>query len=155
MQSGHEPQPLGLEDRQAIVDVTIRYCWAIDERRFEDFDDVFTKDARVDYGSLPTLEGRDAVRAYVERVVAPLDVTQHLVTNHQITQDDDGIRSRCYFQAQHVRRGLDGGDNFIIAGIYRDAWSRTEAGWRIRARALEVLWTDGNAAVVAAVSKSP
>ena len=144
---------LDAEARLALVDVTVRYCWAIDERDWATLGSVFTKDAEVDYGFRPTLSGREAVQAYVEKVVAPLDRTQHLVTNHQFERVDGELRSRCYFQAQHVRRGLEGGENYIIAGIYRDAWSETEAGWQVHARTLEVLWTDGNPAVVGRIPK--
>jgi 3-phenylpropionate/cinnamic acid dioxygenase small subunit len=148
-------QAPSLEDRQAIVDVTVRYCWAIDGRDWAELANVFTEDARVDYGFLPTLHGLAEIQALVARVLAPLDGSQHMVTNHQIETREDGVRSRCYFHAQHIRRGLEGGENYVVAGIYRDAWSRSDAGWRIRSRELEVLWTEGNAAVVGRAPSDP
>ena len=63
---------------------------------------------------------------------------------------DGEPRSRCYFHAQHVRNGTEGGSNYVVAGIYRDRWVRTEAGWRSCERSLEVTWTEGNPAVVGA-----
>jgi 3-phenylpropionate/cinnamic acid dioxygenase small subunit len=137
-----------LEDRQAIVDGTIRYCWAIDTRDWAELAQVFTEDAEADYGFMPTLRGLAEIEALVSRVLTPLDASQHMVTNHQIETHGGGVRSRCYFHAQHTRRGLEDGDNYVVAGIYRDKWSQTPAGWRIHARELEVLWTEGNAAVV-------
>jgi hypothetical protein len=35
-----------------------------------------------------------------------------------------------------------------MAGTYRDRLVRTEEGWRIERRDLEITWTDGNAALV-------
>lgn len=146
---------LSLEDRRAIVDVTILYCWAIDGRDWADLANVFTEDASADYGFLPTIHGLAEIQALVTQVLTPLDSSQHMVTNHQIETHEGETRSRCYFQAQHTRNGLEGGANYVVAGIYRDVWSQTFAGWRIRSRALEVLWTEGNAAVVGRAPSSP
>lgn len=143
------PSPaLSLEDERSLVDATIRYCWAIDGRDFDALADVFTDDAVVQYGFVDPIQGLAEIQAYVAKILTPLDASQHLVTNHQSGRDADGVHSRCYFQAQHVRKGSDGGANYIVAGIYRDRWSETPAGWRIRERVLEVLWTEGNTAVI-------
>jgi len=139
---------LSLEDRQAIVDATIRYCWAIDTRDWSDLASVFTEDARADFGFSPEIQGLAGIQAFVSGVLLPLDGSQHMVTNHQIESRDGEVRSRCSFHAQHIRKGVAGGAHYVIAGSYRDAWSRTPAGWRIHARRLEVLWAEGNAAVV-------
>ena len=149
----HPPDPspdLSLEDRQAIVDATIRYCWAIDARAYDDLDDVFVDDVHIDYGSVsPPFQGRDRVKQLIAAALDPLDRSQHLVGSHLVECVDGEVRSRCYFQAQHVREDAEGGPNYIVAGIYRDKWRRTDVGWRSIARELEVLWTDGNPAVVA------
>ena len=70
------------------------------------------------------------------------------VTNHQIVIEDDRATCRCYVHAQHVRRGVEGGDNFVIGGRYEDTMARTPKGWRISHRRLVVMWREGNAEVV-------
>jgi hypothetical protein len=47
-----------------------------------------------------------------------------------------------------VRRGVDGGDNFVIGGYYEDDLVRTAAGWRIRHRRLVMTWREGNPGVL-------
>ena len=136
-------------DERAIVDLTIRYCSAIDGRRFEELRDVFLHDAVADYGRVGTCEGVDAIMATCARALGPLDASQHLVTNHQVQVDSAQASARCSFQAQHVRHGLEGGPNLVVAGTYTDELVRTDAGWRIRHRTLTVVWTDGNPAVTA------
>jgi ketosteroid isomerase-like protein len=148
-------QAPNLEDRRAITDVTVRYCWAIDGRDWVDLANVFTEDAVVDFGFVPAVRGLSEIQAFIAKVLAPLDGSQHMVTNHQIESREGDTRSRCYFHAQHTRKGLSGGANYIVAGIYRDVWSNSSAGWRIRSRELEVLWTEGNAAVVGRAPKGP
>ena len=135
-----------LTDRQAIVDLTIAYCYALDDRRFDDLDQVFTPDATADLGR--RLDSRAAIKDRIRDALVPLDASQHLVATHQVRVDEDRATGRCYLQAQHVRTGTDGGSLFIVAGRYDDRYVRTADGWRIEHRSLVVLWTDGNPAVL-------
>jgi ketosteroid isomerase-like protein len=139
---------LALLDRQAIVDVTHAYCWALDTRDWDALDDVFTPDAVA--ALTDPQHGIDAIKARVAAALGPLDESQHLVATHQVVVDGDRATCRCYIQAQHVKRGTPGGDNFIFAGRYEDELVRTPAGWRIERRALIHMWTDGNPAVLRA-----
>ena len=134
---------LSLEDRQAITEVTIRYCWALDERDWEGLGEVFTPDATADLASA-RLSGLDAIAARCSAALSPLDVSQHLVSTHQVHVNGDTATHRCYLHAQHTKRGTEGGDNYIVAGRYLDDLIRTDDGWRITHRILEVDWTEGN-----------
>jgi hypothetical protein len=135
-------------DRRALVDLTIAYSFALDDRRFDDLDDVFLPDATAELGW--ALEGRDAIKDRIRDALVPLDASQHLVATHQVRVDGDAATGRCYLQAQHVRAGVDGGPLFMVGGRYEDRYVRTADGWRIAHRALVVLWTDGNPAVLKA-----
>jgi len=135
-----------LADRQAIVDLTIAYSYALDDRRFDDLDDVFVPDATAELGWL--LEGRDAIKDRIRNALVPLDASHHLVATHQVRFDGDRATGRCYLQAQHVRVDADGGPLFMVGGRYEDRYVRSPDGWRIEHRSLVVLWTDGNAAVL-------
>ena len=136
-------------DQQAIIAKTVAYCWAIDSRRFEDLREVFLPDGHANYGGVE-FEGVEAVMEKCSSVLSPLDVSQHMVSTHEVAVEGDLATSRCYFHAQHVRRSAEGGPNFIVAGRYVDDWERTADGWRIRRRVLDTLWTDGNPKVVRA-----
>jgi hypothetical protein len=70
------------------------------------------------------------------------------VGNHVVTLDGDAATAQCEVQAQHVRRGVDGGSTFTLGGRYRDRLTRTPDGWRIAHRDLEVVWVAGNPAVL-------
>src|SRR5262245_15376582 len=135
-----------LTDRQAIVDLTVAYSYALDGRRFDDLDDVFLPDATADLGR--RLEGRAAIKDRIRDALVPLDASQHLVATHQVQVDGDRASGRCYLQAQHVRASADGGSLFMVGGRYEDRYVRTDDGWRIEHRTLVVLWTDGNPAVL-------
>lgn len=137
-----------LADRQAIVDLTVSYCWSIDYHDFERLREVFLPDATAKLG-----DERVGIDSIIERITAaltPLDGSQHIVANHQVRVDRDAATCRCYFHAQHVRRAAEGGTNYIIAGQYEDDLVRTSQGWRIKRRVLVPTWSDGNPAVVRA-----
>ncbi len=132
-----------MDDRTAIVDLTIRYCWALDDRDWAVFDDVFAPDATARLGKHDCAD-RPAIVARCRHALDRLDASHHMVSNHVVEIDGDTATSRCYVQAQHIRRGIDGGDNWLLGGRYVDQMSRTSAGWQITRRDLVTVWTDGN-----------
>lgn len=136
---------VSVEDRLAITDLTVAYCWAIDGHRWDDLERVFTPDAHAELGR--SCDGIVAIKGRIEEALGPLDDSQHIVTNHEVRVEGDAGTCRCYFHAQHVRDSASGGSNFIVAGRYEDDVVRTPAGWRITRRVLTVMWTVGNSAV--------
>lgn len=134
-------------DQQAIIDLAIAYTWALDTKQLDQLRSVFLPDATALLNGVQC-DGIDAIIARIERPIAPLDASQHLVGNHQVAVDGDSATHRCQLQSQHVKRGTPGGDNFLIGGVYEDRVVRTPDGWRIAHRTLTAIWTDGNPAVV-------
>ena len=140
-----DPALRSFVDRQAIIDLTIAYTYALDTKSWDELDTVFVPDATAFLTE--ELTGRDAIKARVRRALEGLDVSQHLIGNHQIAIDGDRATGRCYLQAQHVRDAAPGPPNFIVAGRYDDRFVRTPDGWRIERRELAIMWTEGNPAV--------
>ncbi len=134
-------------DREAVKALTIAYTWALDRKEFERLRDVFLPDATARLGGVDCA-GIDAIIARISSALSPLDDSQHLIGNHEVVLDGDHGTSRCYLQAQHVRREAGGSPNYIVAGRYEDQVVLTPAGWRIRHRDLTVMWTEGNYEVV-------
>ena len=134
-------------DEQAIIDLAIAYTWALDAKRIDDLRKVFAPDATADLNNVHC-DGVEAIMARIDRPLSRLDQTQHLVGNHQVQVDGDTATHRCHLQSQHVKRGTEGGDNYLIGGIYEDRLARTPDGWRITHRTLTAIWTDGNPAVI-------
>ncbi|WP_409329687.1 nuclear transport factor 2 family protein [Trujillonella humicola] len=143
------PEIQQLLDERAIVDVCIRYADAIDDRDWDRFRSCFTPDAVGIYHADRPLHGRAAIEDTIRTAVAPLGRTQHLVGTFVVDLAGDEATSRCYLHAQHVREGVPGGEQYVIAGCYRDRFTRTADGWRIRERRLDRWWTAGNPAVTA------
>lgn len=138
-----------LLDERDIIAVVTRYCRALDTKDWEELRGVFLADATADlWGSTGgTLTGVDAIIDRVRRALEPLDITQHLVGNHEVVFGGNTATHRCYLQAMHVREMPEGSPNLMFAGRYVDQFERTEVGWRISHRTLHAMWTEGNLAV--------
>lgn len=132
-----------MDDCTAIIDLTIRYCWALDDRDWSALDDVFTSDATARLGDADCAD-REAIVLRCRGALEPLDASHHMVCNHRVEVAGHTATSRCYLQAQHTRRGVEGGDNWLLGGRYLDQLVRTPDGWRITRRDLVTVWTDGN-----------
>lgn len=139
-----------LLDERAIVAVAVRYCWALDTREWDALDDVFLDDATAHLGETRDLHGLDAIKRRCRAALERLDESQHLVSTHQVYVDGDRATHRCYVHAQHTRRGVASGNNYVVGGRYEDELARTAGGWRIAHRTLAVMWTEGDRAVLLA-----
>jgi hypothetical protein len=134
-------------DERAIVALTIAYAWALDTRRYDELRSVFAPDATAVLRGV-ACEGLDAIVARISRPLDRLDATQHIVTNQQVTVDGERATCRTQLQSQHVRRGTEGGDTYLIGGVYDDRLERRPEGWRIVHRTLTETWSRGNPAVI-------
>lgn len=136
-------------DRAAIVDVVVAYATALDTRDWKMLGTLFTEDASWAYsgGSGERLVGRDAILARISASIERYDVTHHLNGNHVVVVNGDEAEHTCYFQAQHVRRGLPGGENLLAGGRYDDRLRRTPDGWQFTRRDITKVWSEGNPAV--------
>ena len=130
-----------------IVSLTVKYCWALDERDWDSLSEVFSSDAYAKYG-VTEHKGIDSIIEKCQKALLPLDFSHHMVTNHVVELEGDEATCKCYFQAQHVRNSTPGGVNFIIAGKYEDELTRINGEWKISSRVLTKILTEGNEKVV-------
>lgn len=143
-----DPDVRALADERAVINLAARYCWALDTHDFAELRKVFTPDAFAFLGGTEC-DGIDAIIERVSSALTRLDASQHLVGSHVVTLDGDKATHKCYLQAQHVLHGTEGGDLWMVAGMYDDRAVRTEEGWRIERRVLSRIWTSGNPDVAA------
>jgi 3-phenylpropionate/cinnamic acid dioxygenase small subunit len=130
-------------DHQDIINVTLRYAWALDTRSFDELHQVFTPDVVADMRGV-AVHGIDEMITRISSAVNRFDVTQHITTNHQIVVDGDGATCRCQLQSQHVTHSDSGDELFTIGGYYQDVLVRTSDGWRIAHRVMRQTWMAGN-----------
>ncbi|GAA3089045.1 nuclear transport factor 2 family protein [Streptosporangium carneum] len=155
MKSGAETarQIRELADRAAVLDLVNAYATALDTRDWEALGGLFTEDARWEYGGSNgsggyARSGPEAIVALMRASLEPLDATQHLNGNNVVTVRGDEAEHTGYAHAQHVKRGLPGGESYLGGVRYRDRLRRTPDGWRFSHRLLTHMWGEGNPAVL-------
>jgi hypothetical protein len=123
-----------ISDRFEIHQVLIDYSTAIDQRRFDDLDRVFTEDAYIDYREMGGIDGRfPEVKAWLAQVLPNFPAYAHMLGNFDVRIDGDTASSRTILFNPMV---LGGDRNQILfCGLwYEDEFIRTPAGWRMSRR---------------------
>jgi hypothetical protein len=134
-----------ISDRLELMDLMVRYSHAVDTRSWDDFDDIFTVDAVIDYSAFGGSVGTVAeTKDYLASVMPGFVGFQHLVSNPILEIDGDGATGRTMcFNPMAVPRpeGDPGEPRVFFCGLwYLDRFVRTTDGWRIAERREEKSW---------------
>jgi ketosteroid isomerase-like protein len=127
-----------LEDREAIRLVLRDYGRLLDERRFEEFGQLFTEDA--EYIAGPTTRGPKAIAEGLRRTFATnslglAEPNFHVLFNERITLA--GKRALSTSQSFYVAPGTDGAPRIVMMASYEDELVKTAAGWRFARRVVK------------------
>ncbi len=124
-----------LSDRLELQDLITAYSYAIDFRRWDDLDDIFTADARLDFTATGGESGDFAtMKQWLARTLDMFTGHQHLVATTQIELAGDRAsgRSICH---NPMYLDVDGKQQVLFVGLwYLDEFVRTKDGWRIASR---------------------
>jgi SnoaL-like domain len=128
--------PSVADDVVAITAVLSRYSMAMDLRRWELMDEVFTPDGEIFFNGRalhPSARGVALIRACVECC----SYTHH--DNTTVMVDLDGDRADVVTNVRAWHRGGPNDDKVMEAiGRYIDEFVRTPSGWRISSRHEEI-----------------
>ncbi|MGU3498942.1 nuclear transport factor 2 family protein [Mycobacterium sp. C31M] len=127
-----------ISDRLEIQQLLVAYSTAIDNRRFDDLDQVFTADAYIDYRAMGGVDGHfPEVKAWLSQVLPNFPAYAHMLGNFdvRILRDPAGdtATSRTLCFNPMVLGGDDG--QVLFCGLwYDDEFIRTAEGWRMTKR---------------------
>jgi SnoaL-like domain len=126
--------PEEISDRFEIQQLLIDYSTAIDQRRFDDLDRVFTPDAYIDYRAMGGIDGRyPEVKAWLTQVLPNFPAYAHMLGNFDVRIDGDSASSRTICFNPMVLGGDTG--QILFCGLwYDDEFVRTPDGWRMSRR---------------------
>ncbi len=136
-----EPTPeaiQGLLDKQAISEVLMGYCRAIDRRDADLMRRVYWPDAVDDHAVFT-----GDVEAFIAYSFPFLEgvVTSHAITNILIDIcGENSAFSECYFSAFHDLPAEQGRLERTVGGRYLDLHERRGGEWRIKSRTLAIDW---------------
>ena len=133
-----------ISDRIEIWELLNAYSHAIDSRRWDDLDDVFTADATIDYTELGGTRGDLAdTKAFLAQAMPMFAGFQHMVATTKLTITGDTAAGRTICHNPMVVKTADGSPKVLYCGLwYRDSFVRTPAGWRIKERHEEKCYSD-------------
>lgn len=122
-----------ISDRMEIQQLLIDYSTAIDKRRFDDLDRVFTPDAHIDYTELGGIAGvYPDVKAWLAEVLPNFPAYFHMLGNVDIRLHGDTASSRTIL-FNPMKLNDDG--QIMFCGLwYDDEFVRTPEGWRMTRR---------------------
>ena len=113
-----------ISDRLEIQQLLVDYASAIDERRFDDLDRVFTPDAYIDYRAMGGIDGHyPKVKAWLAEVLPNFGAYYHLVGNFDLRLSGDTAsgRTMCF---NPMQLSADG-QVLFCALWYVDEFTRT------------------------------
>jgi hypothetical protein len=123
-----------LEDRAAIEEQMYRYARATDWLETNGHRDVFVSECVFASPHSGDVVGVEAVVAWMDRVLAQFEATQHLIGNVSITftgaTTADAVS---YVRAWHRYRDAAKPD-MVLWGEYHDRWVLVDGTWRIAER---------------------
>jgi hypothetical protein len=124
-----------ISDRLEVQQLLVDYSTAIDQRRFDDLDRVFTPDAYIDYRAMGGIDGRFlAVKKWLAEVLPNFPAYAHLLGNFDVRIDGDRAISRTLCFNLMVLGGAQ--QQVLFCGLwYSDEFVRTPNGWRMSRRA--------------------
>ena len=131
-----------ISDRIEIQELLIDYSHALDFRQFEEFDNIFTPDAMIDYTEMGGPRGDlQSTKAYLVKAMNLMGSYQHMVATSKVTIDGDTATGRTIC---HNPMTLKKGNRLFWCGLwYRDTFVRTAQGWRISERYEERCYMHG------------
>jgi hypothetical protein len=129
-------------DERAIEKVLRIYALAMDARRWDLFDSVFTQDVRSNYPTDQWTDVQTFKKDFAESH-AGYDATQHAVMTPLVEVNGDKANSFAYVSFRLIKRtpALDYREG---QAWYDDHWVRTPKGWLIEERNCRILWSEGN-----------
>lgn len=126
-----------ISDRLEIQQLLVDYSTALDQRRFDDLDAVFTPDAYIDYRVTGGIDGRfPEVKKWLGEVLPNFPAYSHLLGNFDVRVDGDTATARTICFNPMVFNEEE--KQILFVGIwYVDELIRTAAGWRMTRRVEE------------------
>ena len=117
-----------LEDRDAIKELTAKYCWNLSHGEGEAVARLFTDDGVLDVTGAANgpVRGMEALLKFYRSSVREPEQAIPFIQNHIIHVDGDNAHGTCGIEARFTRNG----ESVTAAGYYEDKYRRVGGQWR-------------------------
>jgi hypothetical protein len=126
-----------ISDRLEIQQLLVAYSTAIDTRRFDDLDQVFTPNAYIDYRAMGGIDGQfPDVKKWLSEILPNFPAYSHLIGNFdvRVTRDTTGDTAKSRILCFNPMVLGDDGQVLFCGLWYDDEFVRTADGWRMTSR---------------------
>jgi 3-phenylpropionate/cinnamic acid dioxygenase small subunit len=136
-------------EARAVESVVVRVAHFIDARRWTELAALFADEVETDYTSLfgghvQKQPSSELVLGGWQKLLAPLERTQHLLGPIDVVTRDDRATAECHVRAYHrSRRGAEG-DEWMVAGHYVFELAKVGGTWKIQKLTLNAYYQTGN-----------
>lgn len=127
-----------LIDKQALAELVLTYCRAIDRRDFPLLRSLYHDDAVDDHGAM-FCGSADEYLAWLPPVLAQFENTAHSLSNMLFVVDGAHAQGELYALAYHRTRAPPARE-IVIGGRYFDRYERRDAVWKFCRRSLALDW---------------
>src|SRR2546423_8344043 len=134
--------PQEISDRMEIEALLVRYCYAVDDRDWITYRDVFTPDAVIDDSAAGGFRGgvEEHVK-FMQKALSKIKISQHAISTTQLKISGDEATARTHCSCPMVVDLGKGQTQLFLQGLwYRDRLVRTTSGWRLKERVEEGYW---------------
>lgn len=130
---------IGVEDRLLIHELSARYAFLVDTKRYAEASALFAEDGTWDETVLgaPRCDSREQIETFFPLMSSTdLEFMIHLNANHQISESaGDSAKGTVHV---HVAGRMNGRD-MTIYGYYDDAYTKKDGHWLFQSRRLVAL----------------
>ena len=132
-----------ISDRLEIQDLITNYCTVVDKKNWKDYREIFLEDASIDYSGSGGLSGTvDEVIEYLDmslgfqKELGFAPTTQHLVSNFELTLNENAARVRCMLY-NPIMLGQGEGASAAIFGVWYTFEVERNEVWKIKSLSQE------------------
>ncbi len=127
--------------KQAIQELVLRYCRAVDRKDYDALPALYHSDATEDHGAMFQGSAADYIR-WLPSQLDNMLLTVHSVSNHLIVLQGECAVGEVYCQAYHRYRGPQGEEELLVGGRYLDRYRRCNGEWRFSNRQIVTDWNE-------------
>lgn len=118
-----------LEDRTQIQELRFRYHLAVNEKKPELIQDLFTANGEIDFAHLGKAVGKTQLNAFYQNALSDLvPFVKQFIHNHIITLTGDSGTGLSYLEAKPIFNG----ESFLVAARFDDEYIRENGSWKFR-----------------------
>jgi len=126
-----------LVEIEAIKQLKASYCYLVDagsagdSAKIDELLELFTEDAKGDYGPMGTYEGKEALtKLFKEASPEVMPFSAHMVHNPIINVDEESATGWWYFEISCTIKPLN--KAVWIQGKYEDEYVKVEGKWKFK-----------------------